>query len=514
VNAQLEGMEGPERVQALMGIMRHLTKQTADGSVEMADFAKYVGVIASSAKDYQGDYNKNTGALGALSQMAMKGGAYSAAMATGSAAAFSRDIKKGATLKKWTEAKIDVFADDGKTKLKSPEELILAYIDKKGTNQAELAKFFPNVVSKRAVANSMDVYNAARSEAKGSGYDRHKAGLAAVRAEFAKYSKALDPAMVEKLYAEQDGTTANMAIDFNNKLERIVLGLSDNVLPALERAAPSALMVASTLASAVTYLSDNPGKAMVLAITGSIVKAGLGEVMRSLIARFIAGAAGGAAGAGGGAAGAAGRAAGGGIGTLGIVGGAVTVGAMIGTGLGMYESAQIDEGATTGSSRARGIIGQSTETMASIQAKREAGQEMSLEDVQKLFAQRVAFMEQDFKATAAGDYTGSFAPFKGFLDNLTGKRSYADQFEAQAAALATDRRAKAAGDIDAMAAQMGGSGPPKPAVASSAGDAASSVTTEFAALAKALPEVTTALKTVAGEANKFSLANRASVLGG
>lgn len=272
VNAQLA--DTPDRADKLVAIMAHLTKQTADGSVEMSDYAKYVGVIAAQANAYEGTFEKNIGQLGALSQMAMKGGAYSAAMATNAAASFNRDITKDKTLTKWTGAGIDVFADKGKTKLKDVEELILAYVKKKGANRADLAQFFPNVVSKRAVTSSLDTYDAAEKKQKGS-------GEAAIRAEFQKFRATLDDKTVDKLYKDQEGTTANSVQKINNQLALMGEQLASKLLPKLIEGAPAIMKFVDSMVGAATWAADNPGKMIVLAITGSIAKAAIGSAVSS-----------------------------------------------------------------------------------------------------------------------------------------------------------------------------------------------------------------------------------------
>ncbi len=268
VNAQLE--DTPDRAERLVAIMAHLTKQTADGSVEMSDYSKYVGVIAASANSYSGSFDKNIGQLGALSQMAMKGGAYTAAMATGAAASFAKDLTKDKTLKKWTGAGVDVFADEGHTKLKDVEELIVAYTKVKGADRAELAKFFPNVVSKRAVESSLDTYQKAGGGA---------AGEAAIREEFAKFRATLSDDKIAAMYKTQEGTTANKVVDFNNQLEKIAASLAERVLPAMEKMGPKILEVVDAMGRIVGWAAENPKSAIAAALVGSIAKAGIGDIL-------------------------------------------------------------------------------------------------------------------------------------------------------------------------------------------------------------------------------------------
>src|ERR1700760_4895637 len=70
---------------------------------------------------------------------------------------------------------------------------------------------------------------------------------------------------------------------FQNQLERIASSLAEKLLPVLERLAPEALKLAESLAKLTTWVASNPGEAIVLAITGSIVKAGIGVMIRETL---------------------------------------------------------------------------------------------------------------------------------------------------------------------------------------------------------------------------------------
>jgi hypothetical protein len=281
VNAQLVNMEefkGPanaeKRAHALMDIMRHITKQTADGSVEMSDMARYIGRVASAAQNFAGGFEKNIGTLGALSQLAMRGGATTASEATNSAANLARDLMKNKNIKNWDAAGINLFADKDRTQIRGMDEIIVDYLRKFGADKKQLAKMFPSSSSSRAVRGAINVFNDA-----GGG----EQGIAAVKAEMAKFSATISKDQVDELAKDKENSPLAKAQRFQNQLERIADSMTATVLPALEQLAPEALAVAKAFASLVGFAAQNPGLAITGAIVGSIVKAQLGQVITTTI---------------------------------------------------------------------------------------------------------------------------------------------------------------------------------------------------------------------------------------
>lgn len=286
VNAQLIKMSEfsgntEKRMNVLSSVMRHVTKQTADGSVEMSDYAIQMGKIVAAANRYGGSFEENVGQLGALSQMSMRGGASSAVEAARSAASFSRDLTKGKTLDKWKEAKIDIFADKDKTKLKSPEQIIVAYLEKFGANQEKLAEFFPNDVSKKGVMASMNIF------ADAGGTKDVKKGIAAVHEEWNKFAATISEEDVDKLASTKMGDTDSKAQLFQNRLDEIAASLAERLLPAMESLAPKALAVADAMATLASFMAANAGTTVLLAITGSIAKAMIGNTVGELLKNLI-----------------------------------------------------------------------------------------------------------------------------------------------------------------------------------------------------------------------------------
>lgn len=315
VNAQL--MQQPEyqkdtakRTEALLAIMRHVVKQTADGSVEMSDFARYMPRVASSAARYSGKYDDNVGNLSAIAQMSMLGGASSATEATGSAAAWARDITKKKTLAKWQGAGLDPVAKDGG--LRSPQEMIVSYLKKFGGGhdaQANAAQYAPSEVMKRGMLNAMDIFNKS-----GGG----KAGIKAVEDRFNAFKSTVSDSEVKGLAADKMGTTESKAQVFQNQLDRIASGMATKLMPSLEKLAPLVLSAADGFAKFISWTVDNPGKAVAAALVASIARAQIDTVVRAGIENLLKG--------GGGGGGVVGKV-GGAAGIISLVGTAVTVAA-------------------------------------------------------------------------------------------------------------------------------------------------------------------------------------------
>jgi len=296
VNAQL--MQQPEfqkdtvkRTEALLSIMRHVVKQTADGSVEMSDFAKYMPRISAGAGRFGGSYAENVGNLSAIAQMSMLGGASTATEATGSAAAWARDITKKKTLAKWEGAGLSPFTDPKKKEfLRSPQEMTIEYLKKFGANQANLANYAPSEVMKRGMLNAMNIY------AKAGGGE---SGIKAVQDRFKTFSSTVNDSEVKSLASSKMDTTESKAQVFQNQLDRIASGMATKLMPSLERLAPLALQTVDGFAKLVAWVTENPGKAVAAALVASIARAQIETVVRAGIENLLKGGGGASGGVGG-----------------------------------------------------------------------------------------------------------------------------------------------------------------------------------------------------------------------
>ena len=275
VNRELD--DSPDRAERLMAIMRLVAKQGAMGNVEVKDLARYMGRVTATAFMYEGSKDKNIGVLGALAQVAMKGGASSAAEATRSAAAFARDVTKAKSLESFAQAGIGIFTDKSKTKVRDPEKIIVDYLQKYG-NLAKLSELFKNDASRKAVLGFQNIYTSA-----GGG----KAGIAAVKSEFDKYSTTLGEDQVSAQAKTALEDPAAKAQAFQNHLETIAASMVDRVLPAFDRLAPNVEKAAMALAGMVNFAAQHPEAAIVAALVAAIGKAAIGEAVGGALGKAI-----------------------------------------------------------------------------------------------------------------------------------------------------------------------------------------------------------------------------------
>ncbi len=281
--------EAERKAQDLLNITRLLAKQGTMGSVEIKDLATYMPRLSASAGKFAGDYTENIGQLGAVAQMAMKGGRSTAAEATNSAQALARDLTKRSNLKYLDEAGINPFADKGRTKLRSVSSIIEDVYAKTGGDQAKISSLFRNEMSRSAINAFADTYGEA-----GGG----EAGLQAIRNEFKRFTATFSASDVSNAADVAIGSKAGQAQQMQNRFETAWASALEKIAPAMERLAPNIGKVADGFASLVGWLAENPGKAVGLALTASIAKAGLGAIVGNALTNAIHGGGPGGPGAG------------------------------------------------------------------------------------------------------------------------------------------------------------------------------------------------------------------------
>lgn len=281
VNRELE--DGPDRAEKLLAIMRLVAKQGAMGNVEVKDLAKFMGRMESTAFMYEGSKDKNIGILGALSQVAMKGGATSAADATRSAAAFARDLTKAKSLEEFQKMGIEVFSDKSKTKLRGPEAIITDVLKKTGGDLSKFSELFRNDVSKRVLMGFANVAQQA------GGGDK---GIAAVHEEFKRYSTTMSQKEMEAQAGTALAGDTAAAQQFRNEMEKAGEAVRGELAPAMKELAPVAMGAAKALGSVVAWGASNPELAITGAIVAAIGKAAMGDAIGKALSTRLGAAAG------------------------------------------------------------------------------------------------------------------------------------------------------------------------------------------------------------------------------
>ena len=323
-----------ERGKRALGAVRLMAKQGQLGNLEIREMAPLLGRVVAQVPRFKGTFEENLAQVGALAQVSLKGGATSAAEATASAAAFARDITKDKTLKRFDAAGIQVFTDKSNTVMRSPEAIMADVMKLTAGDQRDIAKLFRNEASARAFRGFYNVYSGGKMsaeelrEAPVESMVKGRAsatGLQAMHAEFAKFRQTMSEEDVEAAAKLKEGSPEARAQRFQNQLEKIAASLAEKLLPIFEQLAPKALALAEALANLTTWVASNPGEAIVLAITGSIVQAGIGVMIRETLIGALRASLGASALGGLGGLGGAGGGAGGAVGLLGGAGGLAAI---------------------------------------------------------------------------------------------------------------------------------------------------------------------------------------------
>lgn len=313
---QLKGM--PDAAERTLAVMRGIVGQTAVGAVEMEEYAKQMGRIAANAKMFQGDVSKNILELSALTQLSIaEGGATSGADAARSIAAFANTTSKGQRINAFKKHGVDLFNESGTQKRPILDIIKDSLIASKG-NIPAMTQMWADTLGQKPIRGLTNAFNEA-----GGGERGWQAALAKIE----PFMKAqLDKETERKNLADYGSTVGARAQAFQNNLDKITESLANRLLPVMERAAPVFTSLMEKLSAVVSWAAENPGKAIVSAITLSIGRAGLESVGRLFLDRLMSGVAANAMGQG--LAGAAG-----GLGATGVAGASTGMAAVAGGGV-------------------------------------------------------------------------------------------------------------------------------------------------------------------------------------
>ncbi len=263
----------PDKAGALASIMSVVAKQGKIGSVSMAAMSSQISGIIGPANQFAEGTGKAVVELGALFQLTnkfggLKGGPAAAATAT---ASFAGDLTSKAGLKSMHAAGVkddQIFADKGRTKLKSLGEIVPMLIEKTGGDLTKIAGLFTNKRS-AAVAKAMaGIYSDAEGKQKGS-------GAAAVGTAITSYSGGTSDKDAADALAAALSTDASKVQLFNNALEGVAEKAAGSLLPALEGIAPAAIAAADVMGKLAGWTAENPGP-MIAAAVGLALSKGLG----------------------------------------------------------------------------------------------------------------------------------------------------------------------------------------------------------------------------------------------
>jgi hypothetical protein len=274
-----------------MAVMRGIVGQTAVGAVEMEEYAKQMGRIAANAHMMQGSADTNIMKMSALAQFVVEaGGGTGGADAARSLVSLMTTPQKGARAKAFAKHGVDLYTDKSKTLLRPIDEIIKDSISKTGGSLPGLNEMWMDTLGAKSVKGLSSAYRDASGATSGTAAEKDAAGRKAIDAALDKYMKAqLDAATEQKNIADHQKSIAAKAQDFQNNLDRIVSVTATQLIPPLERAAPSAIKIAEAFAKVAGWAAENPGKAILAAFVMSIARAGVESRIREQIERWFAG---------------------------------------------------------------------------------------------------------------------------------------------------------------------------------------------------------------------------------
>lgn len=284
---------GPDAFNKTIEVMRSVIGQSAEGAVDMPDYASQLGRVAAGAFKFEGDRGRNISALSALTQIAMERGATSAADAARSTGSFVSTLGKGARLKEFEAAGVRVYSDDtldksGKvvagnkrTTLRPLEEIIKDSFRATGGNIPQLGRMYMDVLGRKGIESLGSEYQAA-----GGG----EAGIKAIEAVFDRYMKAtLTPETEKQNLSDVRGSTEGKAKQFQERYDAVIAKMTTDVLPALENLADPTIKLANAFAAAVKFAADMPVTFGGLVVAAAVLRAGLESWARAALERRIMG---------------------------------------------------------------------------------------------------------------------------------------------------------------------------------------------------------------------------------
>ncbi len=270
----------PNKESVLMQIMGIAAMQGKTGALEMFQLAPQMPRIVSQAGQFAGDPGHNIASLLASTQLIRRYGgvgtpSQAATALVGAVAALQKG--GGAAFKK-----AGVNIRDKRGQLLPLADIVAASLNVSTQGGVfDAKKFFSMWNAQRGgrlAVGLKRVYDEA-----GGG----KAGVAAIRAQYSKFTQPLDVGAQEKMAAEMGATTEAKAKRFQNALDKIVDGVKVNLTPAMEQAGPSILKFAETASRAATWVAEHPKQAIEVGIAASIAKAAIGAAIRAAIDNAI-----------------------------------------------------------------------------------------------------------------------------------------------------------------------------------------------------------------------------------
>lgn len=278
-----------EKGKALVNVLRMIAGQGKVGAVELKDLASKGGRLAAASLGFGGDASRNLGDMGALAQLAVqRGGAASASEAATSVAGFANTLKTPARVKEFQAAGVEVYDKD--KNFRSVRDILKDSASAAGGDPLAFKKMFGNVKGGQAADPANNAYRDAFNKELERTKDKKKAdeaGRRAIDEMFDRFARPIGADEENVSFDRSMQTSAAKIQIFNNKLSEIGAHVAASLLPKLERLAPAVLAGANALATLVDFAGSNPGLAVTAAITGSIAKAAIGNVISTQLNKLL-----------------------------------------------------------------------------------------------------------------------------------------------------------------------------------------------------------------------------------
>jgi hypothetical protein len=297
------GMDAEEAMQATMDVMDAMAGQSKIGSIEMNDLAQNMGALMSATDSFGGEIGDLAAKLGAMSQVAVAGGAKSPAEAFTSIMRFADDLTQRGAVERGAFAKagVDVFktqmigGKEVRTELKDPLELIKSIMLGTGGDLAKVQSMF-GIRSAKVVKPFAKMYREA-----GGGEE----GVAAIERKYKEFMDVTLTAPQRKEAATNRRRQADRQLDraraeFNDAIGKELLPVLTQLIPRFTELIPALTKAISGLVKFASWFDKEIGIGVVIAaaLTKDIAAAGIGSAVRNALVGG-AGGVGGGGGAGG-----------------------------------------------------------------------------------------------------------------------------------------------------------------------------------------------------------------------
>jgi hypothetical protein len=277
-------------------IMLAMAGHAKIGSIEFSDLATQMGKVMSSTARFDGQVADLANQMGAISQLAIAGGASSPEEAMTAIMRFSDDLIQNAQrfdkLAKEAGVKESFFTDKGKTKLRDPTSIMMDVLKVSKGDLTKVKKIF-GIRAMKAVEPFQQSYVTARQG--GATEDEALAQLQTTINRFKGAKMTRAEADTSATFARQQ-TGRSLQIEW----ERLTQDVGEELAPALREMVPSIRELAATLKDGVPYvkaffeqLAQNPfgtiSKVLAAKVALDIGQAAIGAAVRNALTQQVAG---------------------------------------------------------------------------------------------------------------------------------------------------------------------------------------------------------------------------------